>query len=115
MSDFSCVLSNNFNFLLQLVLLPRIEVTSIFSGSTPADYRRRDFDQYRCNDSYYDIAGRETDKRCEELFQMAGTLVFDGAARKSPVDSRLIFFFLSYRDDNEKFYSPKKNLSRHNQ
>lgn len=68
---------------LQLALIPRIEVTSIFTGSAPADYRKQDFEYYRCNDTYYDIAFSETvNKRCEELFQMAGTLVFDGAARK---------------------------------
>lgn len=67
----------------QLALIPRIEVTSIFSGSVPADIRKQDFDYYRCNDTYYDIAAREVNKRCEELFQMAGTLVYDGASRKN--------------------------------
>lgn len=65
------------------MLIPRIEVTSIFTGSTPADYRRQDFEYYRCNDTYYDVSVRDVNKKCEELFQMAGTFIHDGASRKS--------------------------------
>lgn len=64
------------------MLIPRIEVTTIFSGSTPGFRRKEDFDYYRCNESYYDAAARDVNKRCEELFQMAGTLVYNGATRK---------------------------------
>lgn len=85
----------------QLTLIPRIDVTSIFSGSTPADYRKQDFDYYRCNDSYYDVGVRDINKRCEELFQMAGTLVYDGASRKSqPIT--IYFKSLSYQKKWEK-------------
>lgn len=66
----------------QLVLIPRIEVTTIFSGSTPAFHRKQDFDYYRCNDSLYDVTLHDINKRCEELFQMAGTLVYNGATRE---------------------------------
>lgn len=85
----------------QLTLIPRIDVTSIFSGSIPADYRKQDFDYYRCNDSYYDVGVRDINKRCEELFQMAGTLVYDGASRKfQPI--AIYFKSLSYRPENMK-------------
>lgn len=64
-------------------MIPRIEVTSIFSGSAPGEIRHRDFDYYRCNDSYYDISFAEADEKCKELFGMAGTLIHGGATRKS--------------------------------
>jgi laminin, beta 1 len=64
-----------------VALIPRIEVTSIFDGSNKAETRLKDFQYYRCNDSYYEVNGINADKRCEELFSMAGTLIHDGATR----------------------------------
>lgn len=74
-------------------MIPRIEVTNIFAGSSPAEIRLSDFDRYHCNDSYYDVAITAAEKRCQELFAMAGTLIHDGAARKSNTYTK----FLSYQ------------------
>jgi hypothetical protein len=110
--------------LLQLVLIPRIEVTSIFSGSTPADYRKQDFDYYRCNDTFYDVSLRDINRRCEELFKMAGTLIHEGAARelkiklKSKITFAGTFETLSYQEmkkfllfTKNKISTSKKNMS----
>lgn len=86
-------------YISQLALIPRIEVTTIFSGSSPADYRKQDFDHFRCNDSYYEVSVKDGNKRCEELLRMAGTLVFEGATRK--YNDPHIFQTLSYQREKK--------------
>jgi hypothetical protein len=69
----------------QLTLVPRIDVTTIFKGSSIADIRTQDFEYYGCNDTYYDVAlTSHASPKCQELINMAATLVYNGATRKLP-------------------------------
>lgn len=84
------------NYFFQLTLIPRIEVTSIFAGSSSATSRHQEFEQNRCNESYYDIDVDPSLPQCQELVNMAATLVFNGATRKYQLTTMLQFKFLSY-------------------
>lgn len=66
-----------------MVIVPRIEESPIFIGSPPAESRRREYEHYRCNDTYYNI-NYEADalERCIYLMNTAGIYVSDGAERE---------------------------------
>nr|XP_036214745.1 laminin subunit beta-1 [Bactrocera oleae]XP_036214746.1 laminin subunit beta-1 [Bactrocera oleae] len=64
-----------------LTLVPRIEVTSVFTGSIAADLRRREYIQMGCNQSLYDIRYTNiVDPRCQDLENYASTEIHDGAS-----------------------------------
>ncbi|EDW76145.1 uncharacterized protein Dwil_GK14820 [Drosophila willistoni] len=63
-----------------LTLIPRIEVTPIFSGSPIADLRLRDYINNNCNQSLYDMryAGFASPK-CKSLENSVSKYIYDGA------------------------------------
>jgi coxsackievirus/adenovirus receptor len=69
-----------------LALIPRIEVTSVFTGSQIAQKRKEEFDYYGCNYSYYDITQAAAPEKCVELIQNSATEIFNGATRKSLIE-----------------------------
>ncbi|XP_022231765.2 laminin subunit beta-1 [Drosophila obscura] len=62
-----------------LTLIPRIEVTPIFTGSPMADLRRREYAKHNCNQSLYDI-NYKSDPECRDLDNYVSTYVHDGAS-----------------------------------
>lgn len=83
-----------------MTLIPRIDVTTIFSGSTRATERAQDFIYYGCNDSYYDVSAQTSaSAKCQELINMASIEVHNGATRK--------YFFKSYLIDVLKTFNYK--------
>ncbi|XP_037816684.1 laminin subunit beta-1 [Lucilia sericata] len=64
-----------------LTLIPRIELTSVFSGTPVADSRRQEYYQMGCNQSLYDLRyGAFADERCRELENYVSTIIYDGAS-----------------------------------
>ncbi|XP_055377658.1 laminin subunit beta-1 isoform X2 [Condylostylus longicornis] len=63
-----------------LTLVPRIEVTPVFHGDAPAENRRREYDHYNCNQTYYDVNFEgHSYEQCKDLFNTVSTYVYDGA------------------------------------
>lgn len=64
-----------------LTLIPRIELTTVFSGSPIADSRRQEYYQMGCNQSLYDMRySTFADERCRELENYVSTVIYDGAS-----------------------------------
>lgn len=64
-----------------LTLIPRIELTTVFSGSPIADSRRQEYYQLGCNQSLYDLRySGFADERCRELENYVSTVIYDGAS-----------------------------------
>lgn len=77
------LLNYSISFELQIVLVPKIEVTPIFTGSIPAETRLREFTQLGCNQTYYDVNYEKTaSQECRDLLNTVSIFVFNGAARK---------------------------------
>ena len=68
-------------------MIPRIEVTSIFTGSQIANTRADDYRYYRCNESYYDVSLDAALGKCKELWDMTATYVYNGATREYQLTS----------------------------
>lgn len=63
--------------------MPRIEVTTIFSGSVPAENRFQEWEHFGCNQTYYDVNYDSNSlDECKELLNTVSIYVFNGAARK---------------------------------
>lgn len=69
--------------MLQLALIPKIEVTPIFTVGSPAENRRREYIRLGCNQTYYDIDyEKNMPDQCKELLHSINIWVFDGATGK---------------------------------
>lgn len=70
--------------MLQIALIPRIEVTPIFSDGTPGEQRLREYKRLGCNQTYYDVNyEKNMPDQCKELLHSVNIWVFDGAAGKT--------------------------------
>jgi laminin, beta 1 len=69
---------------LQLVLIPRIEVTPIFAGSAPAENRMREYVRHGCNQTYYEVNydSSVVAGECKDLLNQVSIYVFNGATRE---------------------------------
>ncbi|TMW54832.1 hypothetical protein DOY81_000065 [Sarcophaga bullata] len=64
-----------------LTLIPRIELTPVFSGSPLAEDRRQEYYDLGCNQSLYDLRYVAfANKRCRELENYVSTIIHDGAS-----------------------------------
>lgn len=64
----------------QLALIPRIEVTPIFSGGTPGEHRLREYTRLGCNQTYYEVNYESNlPDQCKELLHSVNIWLFDGA------------------------------------
>ncbi|XP_059611859.1 laminin subunit beta-1 isoform X2 [Phlebotomus argentipes] len=63
-----------------LVLVPVIEVSSLFNFSAPAENRRREYERYRCNETYYDVNyDVNSPEQCQDIYRTISIFVYDGA------------------------------------
>lgn len=66
-----------------IALIPKIEVTSIFTGSPPAENRLREFMRFNCNTTYYDVNyDQKLNDQCRDLLMKTSVVEFNGAVRK---------------------------------
>lgn len=64
-----------------LTLIPRIDVTPIFTGSPVADLRLREYINQNCNQSLYDLRYKgQSSAICRDLEQDASKYIYDGAS-----------------------------------
>lgn len=63
-----------------LSVIPRIQETPIFTGSPPADNRRRNYIENQCNQTYYDLDfDSRASPECKDLMNTVSIFVFGGA------------------------------------
>lgn len=66
-----------------IALIPKIEVTSIFSGSPPAENRLREYMRFNCNTTYYDVNyDQKLNEQCRDILMKTSVVEFNGAVRK---------------------------------
>ncbi|XP_055695879.1 laminin subunit beta-1 [Lutzomyia longipalpis] len=68
-------------FIDSIVLVPQIDVTSLFNFTAPPyENRQRENEQYRCNETFYDgNYDGNLQQECEDLSRSISTIVHDGA------------------------------------
>lgn len=58
-------------------------MTSILSGSAPAENRLKDYIRLGCNQTYYDVNyEKHMSEQCIELLHTVGIVISDGASGK---------------------------------
>ncbi|KAK0173519.1 hypothetical protein PV328_006704 [Microctonus aethiopoides] len=64
-----------------IVLRPRIEAIPFFSGSGPGEFRRQEYERYRCNELFNSVTPYSLDENdiCSKYHTSIGYWVFDGA------------------------------------
>lgn len=67
-----------------MTLIPRIEVTPVFTGTESAKNRLDEYTMLGCNQTYYDVNFESggVNQKCKDLLNTVSIYVFDGAARK---------------------------------
>lgn len=66
-----------------IALIPRIEVFPIFSGTPLAENRLREYTNFNCNTTYYDVNyDQKLNEQCRDLLNAVSKVQFNGATRK---------------------------------
>lgn len=80
-----------------VVLVPRIEVSSFFIDSTPENTRLKDFYDYGCNRSFYEINYIDYLRpECKDIIDDVSIFFYDGATREFNFNLFLNYFFFKF-------------------
>lgn len=75
------------NFLLQIAFIPRIDSMPFFQGSVANEYRRQEFERFRCGHAFYSVVRPVPNDVCKKYLYSIGFYVYDKAHGKPRTNS----------------------------
>lgn len=73
--------------LFQIAFIPRIDSIPFFQGSAANEYRRQEFERFRCSNAFYSVVRPVPNDVCKKYLYSIGFYVYDKAHGKPRTNS----------------------------
>lgn len=84
--DFSLIFICSKSYL-QIAFIPRIDSIPFFQGSAANEYRRQEFERFRCGHAFYSVVRPVPNDVCKKYLYSIGFYVYDKAHGKPRTNS----------------------------